>query len=158
MTELDSTITAPQAVEAQPTFNLTRAYLKDASVEMPNAPGIFLEQGSPEIEMSVGVERLHLDGDFHEVAVQVTLTARTNDKVMFLVEAKQAGIFSIEHVPESDMAPLQEIVCAGIVFQYLRPNVADLITRMGLPPVHLSEVDFNAFYVARHEAAGATVQ
>ena len=142
----------PDVNEPQPSFNLNRAYLKDASIEMPNAPAIFLEQGAPEVEMAVTVERQHLDGTFNEVAVQVTLTARTNGKVLFLVEAKQAGIFTIENVPESDMAPLQEIVCAGIVFQYLRPNVADLITRMGLPPVHLSEVDFNSFYTARQEA------
>ena len=151
--EAPTLASAPQA-----TFNLNRAYLKDASIEMPNAPAIFLEQGAPEVEMEVNVERQHLDGDFNEVAVQVTLTARTNGKVLFLVEAKQAGIFTLEHVPEADLAPLLEIVCAGIVFQYLRPNVADLITRMGLPPVHLSDIDFNAFYTARLESAAATKQ
>ena len=153
-----STVVNETAAVADPSFNLNRAYLKGASIEMPNAPGIFLEQGAPDIEMEAQVARQHLDGDFHEVAVQVTLTARTNGKTLFLVEATQAGIFTIENVPPADLAPLQEIVCAGIVFQYLRPNVADLITRMGLPPVHLSEVDFNAFYMAKLESASAESQ
>ncbi len=135
-----------------PSFNLTRCYLKDASLELPNAPQIFLEAAAPETEMHLNVERQHLDGGFYEVAVQVTLTTKVNDKILFLVEAKQAGIFSLEHVPESDLEMLLEIVCAGMVYGYLRPNVADLVTRSGLPPVYLNDVDFQAFYAARLQA------
>lgn len=146
----------------QPSFNLTRCYLKDASLELPNAPQIFLEQASPETEMNLNVERQHLDGDFYEVSVQVTVTTKVADKVLFLVEAKQAGIFTLQNVPEADLAPLQEIVCAGMVYGYLRPNVADLVTRSGLPPVYLTDVDFQAFYQARlaaiEEAANAPQQ
>jgi preprotein translocase subunit SecB len=146
----------------QPSFNLTRCYLKDASLELPNAPQIFLEATAPETEMNLNVERQHLDGDFYEVSVQVTVTTKVGEKVLFLVEAKQAGIFTLQNVPEDDLAPLQEIVCAGMVYGYLRPNVADLVTRSGLPPVYLTDVDFQAFYQARlaavAEAAAATKQ
>jgi preprotein translocase subunit SecB len=138
-----------------PSFNLTRCYLKDVSLELPNAPQIFLEQGAPDTEMNLNVERQHLDGGFHEVSVQVTLSTKIGEKTLFLVEAKQAGIFTLENVPEDDTAPLLEIVCAGMVYSYLRPNVADLITRAGLPPVYLTDVDFQAFYQARLEAAVA---
>jgi preprotein translocase subunit SecB len=138
-----------------PSFNLTRCYLKDASLELPNAPQIFLEQGAPDTEMNLNVERQHLDGGFHEVSVQVTLSTKIGEKTLFLVEAKQAGIFTLENVPEDDTAPLLEIVCAGMVYSHLRPNVADLITRAGLPPVYLTDVDFQAFYQARLEAAVA---
>lgn len=135
-----------------PSFNLTRCYLKDASLELPNAPQIFLESASPETEMSLHVERQDLSGGFHEVTVQVTLTTKVADKVLFLVEAKQGGIFALENVPEEDTAPLLEIVCAGMVYGYLRPNVSDLVSRSGLPPVYLTDVDFQAFYQARLEA------
>jgi preprotein translocase subunit SecB len=138
-----------------PSFNLTRCYLKDVSLELPNAPQIFLEQGAPDTEMNLNVERQHLDGGFHEVSVQVTLSTKIGEKTLFLVEAKQAGIFTLENVPEDDTAPLLEIVCAGMVYSHLRPNVADLITRAGLPPVYLTDVDFQAFYQARLEAAVA---
>jgi preprotein translocase subunit SecB len=138
-----------------PSFNLTRCYLKDASLELPNAPQIFLEQGSPDTEMNLNVERQHLDGGFHEVSVQVTLSTKIGEKTLFLIEAKQAGIFTLENVPEDDTAPLLEIVCAGMVYSHLRPNVADLVTRAGLPPVYLTDVDFQAFYQARLEAAVA---
>jgi preprotein translocase subunit SecB len=138
-----------------PSFNLTRCYLKDVSLELPNAPQIFLEQGAPDTEMNLNVGRQHLDGGFHEVSVQVTLSTKIGEKTLFLIEAKQAGIFTLENVPEDDTAPLLEIVCAGMVYSHLRPNVADLITRAGLPPVYLTDVDFQAFYQARLEAAVA---
>ncbi len=90
------------------------------------------------------------------------MTTKIGEKVLFLVEAKQAGIFTLQNVPADDLAPLQEIVCAGMVYGYLRPNVADLVTRSGLPPVYLTDVDFQAFYQARlaavAEAAEATQQ
>jgi preprotein translocase subunit SecB len=145
-----------------PSFNLTRCYLKDVSLEMPNAPQIFLESATPDTEMNLNVDCQSLNSGFHEVSVQVTLTTKINDKVLFLIEAKQAGIFAIEHVPQDDLTPLLEIVCAGLVYSYLRPNVADLVTRAGLPPVHLTDVDFQAFYAARleamQEAQSATLQ
>ncbi len=142
--------TTPDAAQAAaPAFNLTRCYLKDASLELPNAPQIFLEQGTPDSEMSLNVEQTNLEGGFHEVNVQLTLTTKIGEKTLFLVEAKQAGIFALANVPEQDVNPLLEIVCAGMVYSYLRPNIADLITRAGLPPVFLNDVDFQGFYQAR---------
>jgi preprotein translocase subunit SecB len=145
-----------------PSFNLTRCYLKDASLELPNAPQIFLEQAAPETEMTLDVARSDLGGGFHEVTVQTTLTTKVNEKVLFLVEAKQGGIFALENVPETDLAPLLEITCAGMVYGHLRPNVADLVSRAGLPPVYLTDINFEAFYQARinavAEAALATKQ
>jgi preprotein translocase subunit SecB len=148
----------PNAQNTAPSFNLTRCYLKDASLEMPNAPQIFLDQGHPDSEMSLNVEQQNLDGGFYEVSVQLTLTTKIADKVLFLVEAKQAGIFALENVPAEDLNPLLEIVCATMVYGYLRPNVADLITRAGLPPVFLNDVDFQSFYQARMESLAQAVE
>jgi preprotein translocase subunit SecB len=146
------------AANLTPSFNLTRCYLKDASLELPNAPQIFLEQSTPESEISLNIDRTHLDGGFHEVTVQVTLSAKMGEKTLFLIEATQAGIFVLENVPEKDVAPLLEIVCAAMVHSYLRPNVADLINRSSLPPVYLADVDFQAFYQARVEAVLESAQ
>lgn len=150
------------AEEQAPSFNLTRCYLKDASLELPNAPQIFLEQASPDTDLNLNVERQDLGGGFHEVTVQITMTTTVSEKVLFLVEAKQAGIFQLTAVPEDDTPPLLEIAAAAMVYGHLRPNVADLVSRAGLPPVYLTDVDFRAFYQARldavAEAAGATKQ
>ena len=99
----------------QPTFDLRRVYLKDASLEMPNAPAVFLENEAPQVAVEVSTENRQLDNDAYEVEVSVTLTARLNDKVFFLVEAKQAGIFEISNLPEDQLQPVLHIVCPSML-------------------------------------------
>src|SRR6476620_1246658 len=136
----------------QPVFQIQRVYLKDMSLEQPNSPEIFLEQQAPNMEVAVdvGVEAL-ADGIF-ESTVTVTLTAKVADKVAFLVEGKQAGIFEARNIPAEQLDPLLGIGCPNIVYPYLRANIADMVTRAGFPPVHLSEINFEAFYQQRLQA------
>ena len=150
----------PEQVQ-QPTFDLRRVYLKDASLEMPNAPAVFLENEAPQVAVEVSTENRQLDNDAYEVEVSVTLTARLNDKVFFLVEAKQAGIFEISNLPEEQLQPVLNIVCPSMIYPYLRSNVADLLTRASLPPLHLAEMNFEQFYqskIEQEQAAAATKQ
>ncbi len=136
----------------QPVFQIQRVYLKDMSLEQPNSPAIFLEQEAPNMEVAVdvGVDQL-ADGIF-ETTVTVTVTAKVKDKVAFLVEGKQAGIFEARNIPDDQLDPLLGIGCPNIVYPYLRANIADMITRAGFPPVHLSEINFEVFYQQRLQA------
>lgn len=127
-------------------FALQRAYLKDASLEMPNAPQIFLEQGDSDIEVAINVGAQRLADTVFESSVRVTVTSKFQDKVVFLVEATQGGIFEISHFEDSELDPLLGIVCPSILYPYLRANVADLLSRASLPPFHLREVNFQALY------------
>lgn len=138
-----------QGAAAGPTFQLQRCYLKDASLELPNAPRIFLEQQSPSIDVQLEVSNSSVLDGIYEVVVRVTATAKLADKVLFLVEGKQAGIFEIRNVPKEQFDPIIGIVCPNIVYPYLRANVADLVARTGLPPIHLSEINFEALYQQR---------
>jgi preprotein translocase subunit SecB len=143
--------TAPAAEQA--TFNIARVYLKDLSLELPNAPEIFLEQGQPATEVELQVATRNLNNGHFEVATTATVTTKVGEKVLFLVEGTQGGIFEIRGVAQDQMEPLLEIVCAGIVYPYLRGNIADAVSRASLPPVHLTEVNFQAFYEAKKNAA-----
>ncbi|MFZ5528331.1 MAG: protein-export chaperone SecB [Pseudomonadota bacterium] len=140
--------------QAQPSFNIQRIYLKDLSVELPNAPQIFLEQGNPnvDVQLNLNAENVNDSGIF-EVTVSATVTTKVNDKVLFLVEAKQAGLFEIRNVPEDQLQPIIAIACPQIVYPYLRATVADAINRTGFPPVHLTEVNFQAMYQAQLDQA-----
>ena len=137
--------TTPAAGQA-PVFQLQRVYLKDASLEMPNAPRIFLEAEAPAVDIQLEVTDGPVIENVHEVVVRVTATAKVKDKVLFLVEGKQGGIFEMRNIPAEQMGPILGVVCPGIIYPYLRSNIADLITRTGLPPVHLAEINFEAFY------------
>lgn len=139
--------TTPAAnADQAPLFQLQRVYLKDASLEMPNAPRIFLEAEAPAVDIQLEVSDSGVIENVHEVVVRVTATAKVKDKVLFLVEGKQGGIFEIRNIPAEQMGPILGVVCPGIVYPYLRANIADLISRTGLPPVHLAEINFEAFY------------
>ena len=136
----------------QPVFQIQRIYLKDLSLEQPNSPGIFLEQDSPNIEVAVDVGAEALADGIYESTVTVTITAKIKDKVAFLVEGKQAGIFEARNIPAEQLDPLLGIGCPNIVYPYLRANLADAITRAGFPPVHLAEINFEVFYQQRIQA------
>lgn len=134
---------------AQPSFSLQRTYVKDLSLEMPNAPQIFLEQEAPnvEVELKVGAQRL-ADSIF-ETSVTATVTTRIQGKVLYLIEATQSGIFEAANIPAEQLDPLLGIVCPTMLYPYLRATVADAITRTTLPALHLTEVNFQQMYEQR---------
>jgi len=136
----------------QPVFQIQRIYLKDLSLEQPNSPAVFLEQDTPAIEVSVDVGVEALADTIFESTVTITVTAKVKDKVAFLVEGKQAGIFEAANIPAEQLDPLLGIGCPNIVYPYLRANIADVITRAGFPPVHLAEINFEVFYQQRMQA------
>jgi preprotein translocase subunit SecB len=136
----------------QPIFQIQRVYLKDMSLEQPNSPAVFLEQEAPNIEVAVDVGAEPLAEGIFESTVTITVTAKINDKIAFLVEGKQAGIFEARNIPADQLDPLLGIGCPNIIYPYLRANIADIITRAGFPPVHLSEINFEVFYQQRLQA------
>ena len=134
------------ADQQDPVFQIQRVYLKEASLEQPNSPAILLEQEQPSVDIQLGVEAGQVAEGMYEVCVTATVTTKIKDKTMFLVEAKQAGIFEIRNLPQDQMGPIMGIACPQIVYPYLRGNVADMITRAGFPTVHLAELNFQAMY------------
>ena len=132
--------------ENNPVFQIQRVYLKDMSLEQPNSPSNLLEQEQPTVDIQLGVEATPVADGLYEVAVTATVQTKIKDKTVFLVEAKQAGIFEIRHIPEDQMGPIMGIACPQIVYPYLRGNVADIVNRAGFPPVHLAEINFQAMY------------
>lgn len=134
---------------SSPVFNLQRSYVKDISLEMPNAPQVFLEQEAPTVSVDINVGAQRLAETVFESSVTATVTTKIEDKVLYLIEATQAGIFEIANVPNEQLDPLIGIVCPTMLYPYLRATVADLINRTSLPALHLSEVNFQALYEQR---------
>ena len=141
--------------DQDPTFQIQRIYLKEASLEQPNSPAILLEQEQPSVDIQLGVEANPVADGVYEICVTATVQTKIKDKTVFLVEAKQAGIFEIRNLPEEQMGPIMGIACPQIVYPYLRGNVADIIQRGGFPPVHLAEINFQAMYEQQQAQAQA---
>lgn len=136
---------APQAADA-PVFTVERIYVKDMSLENPSSPQSFLQQDSPQIEVSLQTRGEPVGEGIFESVLTVTVTAKVGENTMFLVEVAQAGIFQIRNIPQQDLQPILGIHCPNILFPYARETVANSIIRAGYPPVHLAPINFEALY------------
>ncbi len=129
-----------------PVFQIQRVYLKDVSLEQPNSPQILLNQEQPGVDIQLGVEAAPVADGMFEVCVTATVHTKIGDKTVFMIEAKQAGIFEIRNLQADQMGSILGVACPQIVYPYLRSNVADVIQRGGFPPVHMAEINFQAMY------------
>ena len=138
-----------------PVFQIQRVYLKDISLEQPNSPAILLDPEQPSVDIQLGVETSPVADGLFEVTVTATVHTKINEKTVFLVEAKQAGIFEVRNVEADQLGSILGIACPQIVYPYLRGNVADVIQRGGFPPVHLAEINFQAMFLQQQADAAA---
>lgn len=143
------------APEGTPVFQIQRMYLKDLSLEQPNAPHILLEQQQPQVDINLALSAENVTDGIFEVSVTATVNTKVGDKTLFLVEAKQAGIFEIRNVPQDQVEGILGIVCPQMVYPYLRAIVSDVCTRAGFPPVLLTEVNFQAMFEAQQAQRAA---
>jgi preprotein translocase subunit SecB len=132
--------------QADPVFQIQRIYLKDVSLEQPNSPAILLDQSQPQVDIQLAVGSEQVAEGVFEATVLATVHTKIGDKTVFLVEAKQAGIFEIRNLPDEQMGQVLGMACPQILYPYLRGNVADVVQRAGFPPVHLAEINFQMLY------------
>ena len=139
--------------DSTPVFQIQRMYLKDLSLEQPNSPQILLDQQAPQVDINLAMAAGGVADGIFEVTVTATVTTKVKDKTLFLIEAKQAGIFEIRHVPEEQLQGILSIVCPQMIYPYLRAIVSDVCTRAGFPPIMLTEVNFQAMFEAQQAQA-----
>ena len=137
----------------QPTFQIEKLYVKDLSLEVPNAPQVFMQADSPQLEIQVRNEAAQFADGLYDVVVTVTVTARAGEKTIFLAEVAQAGIFTARAIPAADLDPLLAIGCPTILYPYAREVISDLVTRAGFPAVVLQPVSFEQMYLERRRQA-----
>ena len=144
---------APDSAADQPLFQIEKLYVKDLSLEVPNAPQVFMGSEPPQLEVQIGQQSAQFSDGLYDVVVTVTVTARAGEKTVFLAEVAQAGIFSVRGVPPADLEPLLAIGCPTILYPYAREAISDLVTRAGFPAVVLQPVSFEQMYMERHRQA-----
>lgn len=139
--------------EQQARFVIQKIYTKDISFETPNSPEIFREEWKPELDLQLGNEYARVDEDNHEIILTVTVTARVGDKVAFLAEVKQAGIFSLTGYSDQEMGPLVGSYCPNTLFPFAREVISDVVLKGGFPQLVLAPVNFDAMYMKQMEQA-----
>lgn len=152
------------AEDQQPaaTFQIEKVYVKDLSLEIPHAPEIYAQQAQiqPQIDVQIESGEARFQQDYYEVTLSVTVTARAGERIVFLAEAMQAGIFALRNIPEADLGPLLGIACPTVLFPYARETISDLVTRGGFPPLLLAPISFEQLYLQRlqQQQGGAAPQ
>ena len=136
----------------QPVFSIEKLYVKDISLEIPNAPQVFLERESPQVDIQLHHESQPVEDGVYQTILTVTVTAKIKEKTMFLVEAGQAGIFVVRNIEAADLEAVLGIACPNILYPYAREVISDLVVRAGFPPVVLNPVNFEALYQAQKQA------
>ena len=148
--------------QQQPVFNVEKIYLKDLSLEIPNAPQVFTEREAPKIDINLHNEARALENGIYEVVLTATVTAKLKEKTAFLVEVAQAGIFQIRNLQGQELDAVLSVTCGNILFPYLRETVSNVATRGGFPPFFLNHISFEALYQQRlqqqQQQAAATPQ
>lgn len=147
-----------QQPQAQPFFNIEKIYIKDLSVEVPNAPQIFLEREQPQIDMQINTQSGPVEQDIYQTELTLTITSKIKDKTAFLVEVRQAGIFRIQNLPKEALEAALAIGCPNILFPYAREAVSSAVLSAGFPPLLLQPVNFELLYMQQQQARQAGQQ
>jgi preprotein translocase subunit SecB len=142
----------------QPVFSIEKVYVKDLSLEIPNAPQVFLERESPQVDIQLHHNSSGIEDGVYQTTLTVTVTAKVGEKTLFLVEASQAGIFVARNIPANELDAVLGIACPNILFPYVREVISETVVRAGFPPVILSPVNFEAIYQAQRESQQAPAE
>ena len=135
--------------EQQQVFNIDKIYLKDLSLEIPNAPQVFTEREPPRVDINLHNEVKMLETGLYEVTLTATVTAKHNQKTAFLIEVAHAGIFQIRNFPQEELAAVINVTCPRTLLPYARETVSNVLARAGFPPVVLPHVGFESIYQQR---------
>lgn len=138
---------------AEKQFSIQKIYTKDISFETPNAPKIFTSKWEPSVDFNLGTNVEAMEDDLYEVSLTVTVTVKTADKTAYLVEATQAGIFTLAGFSDQEMGPMLGSFCPNILFPYAREVVSDLVNKGGFPQLLLAPVNFDALYAQHAQQA-----
>jgi len=142
----------------QPRFDIRTLYVKDVSFESPQSPSVFVRQEfNPEIDVQMNVTRglFSKDDGIFEVVLKVTVTAKEDDKPVFLCEVDQAGVFNIVNVSDEELDRALEIGCPNILLPFARQAVCDLVVKGGFPQLLVTPVNFEAVYDQRRAQQAA---
>jgi preprotein translocase subunit SecB len=136
----------------EPQVSILAQYIKDLSVENPNAPQVFSWQAQPSLDVQFNIGINAAGENVHEVTLKIEVTARSDNGVHFVVDLSYAGLFGLRNLPDEALQPFLLIEAPRLVFPFARQIVADAVVNLGFPPLMLDPIDFAAAYVASLQA------
>jgi len=127
-------------------LSVHKIYVKDVSFEAPGAPAIFQDQGTPQVQLNLSQKVQNFAENMYEVVLTVTVTCKLGEKVAYLAEVHQAGVFGLVGFPQDDLHAVIGTYCPHALFPYVRQTVSDLVMAGGFPPFLLQPINFEQLY------------
>jgi preprotein translocase subunit SecB len=154
MNEIRTEPPVPEAGGVQVT--LQSVYLKDCSYESPNGPRLPNSQTyEPKFQLNMNTTADEIGPDVREVLLTITLEAKQGDATLYLVEVKQAGVFSISGAMPEDLKRLVGSFCPNVLFPFAREMISTLVVKGGFPNFLLPLVNFDALFAQASESPQA---
>ena len=142
-----------QAQQPAQQFEIQKVYLKDVSLEAPNSPLLFTEQGQPMTEVRLETGAVPINQTLFEVTLTLTITTKVGERTAYLVEVQQSGLFTVVGFNEAQMGHMLHAFCPTILFPFAREELASLIGKAGFPPILLNPINFDNMYLQRLQQA-----
>jgi preprotein translocase subunit SecB len=145
----------PNGADTQPAVGLLTQYVKDLSVENPNAPEAFQWPDAPQIDVQFSIGAESVSSDVHEVVLKITITAASPRGKAYIVDLAYCGLVGMRNLPEEQAHAFLYAEAPRLLFPFARRVVADAVRDAGFPPLMLDPIDFNGLYLQRLQARRA---
>ncbi|MEO1920764.1 MAG: protein-export chaperone SecB [Sphingomonadaceae bacterium] len=152
LTDLDNNDAAPNGADNQPKVSFLSQYIKDLSVENPNAPKSYQLNEQPSVDVQFNIAADKVGDDVTEVSLKAMLTAKAGDTTLYIIDVTYAGLIGIRNLPEEQAHAFTFAEAPRILFPFVRRVVADAVRDTGYPPMLLEPIDFNQLYIQQMQA------
>lgn len=146
---------APNGEDTSPAIGLISQYIKDLSVENPNAPESFQWTEAPDIAVDFNISARPLGPDVHEIELKINVSSKTAQGTAFAVELAYCALIGMRNVTEEQAHPFLFAEGPRLVFPFARRVIADAVRDTGFPPLMLEPIDFTGLYLSQLQAREA---
>ena len=151
LTDLN-TPSSGNGADNRPTAGFITQYIKDLSVENPNAPKSYQLNEQPSVDVQFNIAADKVGDDVTEVSLKAMLTAKAGDTTLYIIDVTYAGLIGIRNLPEEQAHAFTFAEAPRILFPFVRRVVADAVRDTGYPPMLLEPIDFNQLYIQQMQA------
>ncbi len=141
-----------------PAAGIISQYVKDLSVENPNAPASFQWQDPPEIDIQFNIASRPINDEVHEVELKVVLTAKSQAGTAYIVDLSYCGLIGMRNLEDAQAHAFTYAEAPRILFPFARRVLADAVRDAGFPPMMLEPIDFNGLYLQQLQAQQQTAE
>ena len=146
---------APNGEDTSPAAGIVSQYVKDLSVENPNAPESFKWVEAPQLDVQFNIVSRPIEGELHEVELKVQINAKVGGSALYIVDLTYAAVVGMRNIDEANMHAFLYAEAPRLIFPFARAVIADAVRDAGYMPVMLEPIDFNGLYIQQMQAQAA---